>query len=90
MKIAATLLALATFVAAPLAQAQITGKIGFVSTDKVLSESRAARQARAALDTEFKKRESEIASGNPATAERRGFAFSTAPRSGSKGRNTPR
>jgi outer membrane protein len=46
-------------------------KIGFVSTERVMRESRASQQAQKALEAEFVKREKAITGGSPREIERR-------------------
>lgn len=50
-------LLLAVLCAAPLAQAQSTGRIGFVATERLMSESKMAKTADARIQAEFSKRQ---------------------------------
>ena len=50
-------LMLAALCAAPLAQAQSTGRIGFVATERLMSESKMAKTADARIQAEFSKRQ---------------------------------
>jgi outer membrane protein len=73
MKLAriAWIAAAALCAAAGSAVAQESYKIGFVDSQRVMVESRVARQARVALEEEFKKRDQEIAGGPPASVQQR-------------------
>ncbi len=57
----AAALALGGIVAAPVVHAQAT-KIGFVSTERILRDSKPAKAAQAKIESEFKKRDSELQS----------------------------
>ena len=57
----AAALGLGAVVAAPVAQAQAT-KIGFVSTERILRDSKPAKAAQAKIEAEFKKRDQELQS----------------------------
>ena len=50
-------------------------KIGFVNTERVMRDSRAAQKAKKELEAEFDKRGREIAAAPPAERERRGAAL---------------
>ena len=65
----ATAVALAAGTAA--AQAPAASKIGYVNTERVMRESRAAQQMQKGLEAEFQKRDKEIAAGPAADMERR-------------------
>ena len=68
--LAAAVLTLAAFPAAAQKSAP-SGKVGYVSTDRVMKDARVAQEAMKALDAEFQKREKEIAGGPARDAERR-------------------
>ncbi|WP_237173189.1 OmpH family outer membrane protein [Paracandidimonas lactea] len=57
----AAALGLGGLVAAPIAQAQAT-KIGFVSTERILRDSKPAKAAQSKIEAEFKKRDQELQS----------------------------
>jgi len=65
----ASAIALAAGTAA--AQAPAGNKIGYVNTERVMRESRAAQQMQKGLEAEFQKRDKEIAAGPAADMERR-------------------
>ena len=65
----ASAIALAAGTAA--AQAPAASKIGYVNTERVMRESRAAQQMQKGLEAEFQKRDKEIAAGPAADMERR-------------------
>jgi outer membrane protein len=65
----ASAIALAAGTAA--AQAPAASKIGYVNTERVMRESRAAQQMQKGLEAEFRKRDKEIAAGPAADMERR-------------------
>ena len=74
--IAAALLALAALpAAAQQASAPVAAtpsyKVGYVSTDRVMKDSRVSQQAMQVLEAEFQKRDKEIAGGPPRDIERR-------------------
>lgn len=56
---AAAVLGASLFAAIP-AQAQQAAKIGFVSTERILRDSKPAQQAQAKIEAEFKKRDDEL------------------------------
>ena len=70
-------LATALFLAVPpaAAQAPAANKIGYVNTERVMRESRAAQQMQKGLEAEFQKRDKEIASGPATDIERRRSAL---------------
>lgn len=70
-------LATAVALAAPMAAAQApaTSKIGYVNTERVMRESRAAQQMQKGLEAEFQKRDKEIAAGPATDIERRRIAL---------------
>lgn len=57
------------------AQAPAASKIGYVNTERVMRESRAAQQMQKGLEAEFQKRDKEIAAGPAADMERRRSAL---------------
>lgn len=61
LMVTAVLLAAACPAAAQQAPAQVSYKIGFVNTERVMREARAPQQAQKSIDAEFQKREQEIA-----------------------------
>ena len=65
----ATAVALAAGTAA--AQAPAASKIGYVNTERVMRDSRAAQQMQKGLEAEFRKRDKEIAAGPAPDMERR-------------------
>ena len=67
--VAAALFAAVSTTAA--AQSPMSYKIGFVNTEKVMSEARAAVEAKQKLEAEFAKRDKEIAAGPASDVERR-------------------
>lgn len=69
----ASAIALAAGTAA--AQAPAGNKIGYVNTERVMRESRAAQQMQKGLEAEFQKRDKEIAAGPAADMERRRSAL---------------
>lgn len=69
----ASAIALAAGTAA--AQAPAANKIGYVNTERVMRESRAAQQMQKGLEVEFQKRDKEIAAGPAADMERRRSAL---------------
>ncbi len=69
----ATALALSAGTAA--AQAPAGNKIGYVNTERVMRESRAAQQMQKGLEAEFQKRDKEIAAGPAPDIERRRSAL---------------
>ena len=78
--IVSTLAAALLAVAAGSAQAQqqpapASYKIGFVSTERIMRDSRAAQQLQKALEAEFAKRAKEIEAGPKADIERRKSAL---------------
>ncbi len=73
---AAALLATAAGQAAAQAPAPIVYKIGFVSTEKIMRNSRAAQQMQKGWEAEFQKRNKEIAAGPAADIDRRRAALS--------------
>lgn len=59
----AATLGVSTMVAAPVAQAQAQAtKIGFVSTERILRDSKPAQAAQAKIESEFKRRDQELTS----------------------------
>lgn len=62
--------------AAPQAEAPVSYKVGFVSTERIMRESRAAQQMQKGLEAEFQRRAKEIEAGPPADVERRKAALS--------------
>jgi outer membrane protein len=58
----AAVLGLGATVAAPVVQAQQATKIGFVSTERILRDSKPAKAAQAKIESEFKKRDQELQS----------------------------
>ena len=68
---AAALLATAAGPAAAQAPAPVAYKIGFVSTEKIMRNSRAALQMQKGWEAEFQKRDKEIAAGPAPEMERR-------------------
>jgi len=57
----AAVLGAASVVAAPVVQAQAQGtKIGFVSTERILRDSKPAKAAQAKIESEFKRRDDEL------------------------------
>ncbi len=59
--LAAAVLGASLFAVAPVsAQAQQAAKIGFVSTERILRDSKPAQQAQAKIESEFKKRDDEL------------------------------
>jgi outer membrane protein len=71
--VAATALAVAAIpvAAQQAAPAAPSYKIGYVSTDRVMKDSRASQQAMQVLEAEFQKRDKEIAAGPARDIERR-------------------
>lgn len=69
--IAAALVAAAAGTAAAQQPAPAVSKIGFVSTERVLRDSRASQQVQKGLEAEFQKREREIAGGPKGDIEKR-------------------
>lgn len=63
--------AIALAAGAAAAQAPAGNKIGYVNTERVMRESRAAQQMQKGLEAEFQKRDKEIAAGPAADMERR-------------------
>lgn len=78
--IASTLAAALLAVAAGSAQAQqpapASYKIGYVSTERIMRDSRAAQQLQKGLEAEFAKRAKDIEAGPKADIERRKSALS--------------
>ena len=72
--IAAALLAAAACPAAAQ-QPPASYKIGYVDTERVMRDSRAARQVQKDLDDEFQKRSREIEAGPPGDIDRRKVAL---------------
>ena len=74
--LAAALLALAAGTAGAQQSAPASYKIGFVSTERIMRDSRAAQQMQKGLEAEFAKRAKEIDAGPKADIERRKSALS--------------
>lgn len=72
---AALAAALALSAGAAAAQAPAVSKIGYVNTERVMRESRAAQQMQKGLEAEFQKRDKEIAGGPATDIERRRSAL---------------
>ena len=72
---AALAAALALSAGAAAAQAPAGNKIGYVNTERVMRESRAAQQMQKGLEAEFQKRDKEIAAGPAPDIERRRSAL---------------
>ena len=73
--LAAALLALAAGTAGAQQSAPASYKIGFVSTERIMRDSRAAQQMQKGLEAEFAKRGKEIEAGPKADIERRKSAL---------------
>ena len=73
--LAAALLAAAAWPAAAQQPAPVSYKIGYVDTERVMRDSRAARQVQKDLDDEFQKRSREIEAGPPGDIDRRKVAL---------------
>jgi outer membrane protein len=69
--IAAGLAAAAAFPAAAQQPAPHVSRIGYVNTERVLHDSRAAKKVQQELEAEFQKREKDIAAGPKEEIERR-------------------
>lgn len=73
--LAAALLALAAGTAGAQQPAPASYKIGFVSTERIMRDSRSAQQMQKGLEAEFAKRAKEIEAGPKADVERRKSAL---------------